>query len=334
MSEKMYEALEVCLQALETGADLEAALKRFPDVADEIRPLLEASTGARSLASADIPVEAMQRGRARVLGHAAEMREAGGGLRWPVIPFRRFAVALALALVVFLSGTGLVRASNGALPGDDLYPVKRAWEDVRLILVVDQESREGLEGEFEHERLEEVDELLREGRHETISFAGIVTQQDGDLWLVSGIPVQIVAASQLPAEPVGVGAAVTVDGHTNLDGFVEAERIELIESVGFLSPMEPVEIENELEAEGDERYEGEAEEGGEVEESELKDDSLSGKDYEDRSGESESDESDNSGSGSNDNGGEEEEESDHSGSGSNDNDHEEEEKEEEKEKDD
>jgi hypothetical protein len=48
---------------------------------------------------------------------------------------RRFAFALVLTLVFFFSGTGLVRASSSTLPGDNLYGVKRTWEDVRLLFV-------------------------------------------------------------------------------------------------------------------------------------------------------------------------------------------------------
>jgi hypothetical protein len=33
----------------------------------------------------------------------------------------------------FVSGTGLVRAAT-TLPGDNLYPVKRTWEDVLVLL--------------------------------------------------------------------------------------------------------------------------------------------------------------------------------------------------------
>ena len=50
MNERLYEALEVCLNALETGADIEAVLNLYPQFADELRPILETSIQARSLA--------------------------------------------------------------------------------------------------------------------------------------------------------------------------------------------------------------------------------------------------------------------------------------------
>ena len=39
----LYDALEICLQELEQGADIETALIRYPDLADELRPILELS---------------------------------------------------------------------------------------------------------------------------------------------------------------------------------------------------------------------------------------------------------------------------------------------------
>ena len=243
MNEKLYEALEVCLQAVETGADVESVLKRYPQMADELRPIFETSLQAQSLAVPSVPEDAMRRGRARVLQHAAEMRESTIKPRKSRFSFARLATSLVLALIFILSGTGLVRASNRAIPGDNLYPVKRTWEDMRLLLIFSPEGREELEDAFEQERLHEVDELLAEGRHETISFAGLVTEQNGDQWVVSGIPVQITPDSKLPAEPVTIGASIIVEGRTNLQGFVEADRVELLEPGISLPPFEPVEIE-------------------------------------------------------------------------------------------
>jgi len=241
MNEKLYEALEVCLQAIETGTDIESVLKRYPQMADELRPVLDASVQAHSLAAPSIPEAAMRRGRARVLQHAVGMRESARSPHRPIFSLPRLAASLALALIFILGGTGLVRASNEALPGDNLYPVKRSWEDMRLLLVFSPEGREELEDEFEQKRLHEINKLLAEGRHETITFAGLVAEQNGDQWVVSGIPVQITPDSKLPAEPVTVGASIMVEGRTNPQGFVEVERVEILEPGISLPPFEPAE---------------------------------------------------------------------------------------------
>ena len=248
MTEKLYEALEVCIRALETGADLESVLKLYPQLESDLRPILETMQKAQSISAPEIPSEVMRRGRARVLQHAAEMRESSA--RKPKrkhFSLTRFATSMALALAFLLGGTSMVSASNGALPGDNLYPVKRSWEAVRLWFAFSPEGREKLESEYEQERLNEVDELLNEGREEVIAFYGIVTAQDGAYWLVSGVPVQLTARTQLPANPVVVGAPVTVVGRTNAQGFIEAQMVGALEAGVSLPPLQPTEFENESE---------------------------------------------------------------------------------------
>ena len=263
MNEKLYDALEVCIKALETGADLEAVLRLYPQMADELRPILETMTRAQSLSATSIPEDAIRRGRARVLGHAAELREASRRSRGVGFVFRRFATSLALSFVLLLSVTGIVNASSGALPGDHLYPVKRTWEDVRLWFTFSPERREELESEYEQERLDEIDVLLGDGREETIAFYGIVTAQDGDYWLVSGVPVQITARTQLPADLVTVGVPVTVVGSTNAQGFIEAQMVGTLAPGVSLPPLEPSELKTGGDAESNEQ--GEQSEQGPIE---------------------------------------------------------------------
>ena len=245
MNDKLYEVLEICIRAIETGADLESVLKLYPQMEDELRPILETMQRAKSLSVPAIPEASIQRSRARVLKHAAEMRVSTPKPRRTRLMFTRFATSMALALVFLLGGTGIVGASSGALPGDNLYPVKRRWEEVRLLFAFSPEGREELESKYEQERLNEVDILLNEGREETIAFYGIVTAQNGDYWLVSGVPVQLTPKTQLPVAAVVVGAPVTVVGRTNGQGFIEAQMVGALESGVSLPPFQPTEFDDE-----------------------------------------------------------------------------------------
>ena len=244
MSERLFDALETCLQALEQGETIDAALARFPALAADLRPILETSLHARTLGGLPLPEGIQHRGRARLLQRAAEMREAKHAPRrsW-LVQFRPLAVALML-VVFFLSGTGLVRASSVTLPGDSLYPIKRTWEDVRLLFTFEKVQRVNLEMEYETERLGEIGELLAEGRIEPISFSGYVTAQTDSQWTVSGIPVAITAQTVLSGEPVTVGTAVTVYGMTTLAGSVEAHSINTVPA-GTPIPTPKPEDENE-----------------------------------------------------------------------------------------
>lgn len=245
----LYDVLEICLQELENGTDLEVVLEsvheQYPDLASELRPILKASVMAKAMAVPVPPSDVIRRGRVKLLQRASEMREQKTAPRKRMIPlFQRLAISLSLAAVFLASGTGLVGASSSALPGEHLYPVKRTWEDVRLFFAFNPESHEILEHTFENERLHEVNELFVKGKDETIQFAGVYTEVNGTLY-VSGIQVAILSTSILPAQPLLDGMAVMVIGHTNAQGFVDIESIQILPTGSVVPTGEPVE--NDLE---------------------------------------------------------------------------------------
>lgn len=228
----LYEALEVCLQELEQGADIDTALFRYPELASELRPVLEAAVNAKSMTVPAAAAELVRRNRSKVLQQAAQMREAEGRSpqrAWSAY-LRRVAVTLIVVLALFVSGTGLVRAASSTLPGDNLYPVKRTWEDVLELFTFNLEERVALEVEHENERLHELRELFAEGRSAEVDFSGLVTSQDGAEWIVSGVPVMVTAQTELRDGPIVIGSAVRVRGHARADGVVLAERIRRLSS--------------------------------------------------------------------------------------------------------
>ena len=226
----LYEALEICLQEVERGSDIEATLSHYPDLADELRPILEASVDARKMAVPAPSKEVVQRNRAKVLRHAAQMREAraDSSQRIWLASFRRLAVTLAVLAILFASGTGLVRAASNTLPGDNLYPVKRTWEDVLVAFTFNVQQRDALEVEHENERLHELQEVFAEGRSAEVDFAGSVTQQNGNEWVVSNVPVAVSSQTEIRGGSISIGSAVRVKGQTQANGVVSAERIELL----------------------------------------------------------------------------------------------------------
>lgn len=233
----LYDALEMCLKEVEQGVDVDTVLFRHPELADELRRILETSAKAKVMAVSAPSEDVVRRNRSKVLQHASELRErrSAPALRriWSV-PLRRALVTFMVVAVLFVSGTGLVRASSATLPGDNLYPVKRTWERLSLLLTFDAVDREALEFDHENERLRELSELLASGRSAKVDFAGYVTRQSGTEWRVSGITVFLSADTRLPDQPVAVGDAVRVRGQTQ-NGGVAAERIELVPS-GYKVP--------------------------------------------------------------------------------------------------
>lgn len=233
----LYDVLETCLQDIEAGADIESVLLQYPELADELRPILETSIQAREIAVPTPAPDVIRRNRAKLLQHAAQLREANvqTSRRFWSVPIRRALVSMAVIAALFMSGTGLVRAASTTLPGDNLYPVKRTWEDVLTTLTFNPDVRQALEIAHENERLEELYEIFADGRSASVDFAGLVTHQNGDLWLVSKIPVILSAQTDLRTQSIVVGDAVRVRGLTQTDGTVLAERVERL-SAGMPLP--------------------------------------------------------------------------------------------------
>jgi len=242
----LYDALEICLQMLERGGNVESCLARYPGLAEELRPILAAAVRARSATAKTIPVDVIRRSKSRVLQAAAEMREEKQAA---ILPFwrksgffgARFArlAATSVAMIVFLlsGGTGLVNASTRALPGDQLYPVKRSWEGVRLVFVIDQQKKNELENEFDHERVQEIEELYSEKRIAQVNFQGIVQEQKNNTWVIGGLNVRVEGETIYTGE-ILPGAAVQVVGETD-DEHIKARRIILLATPGVTASPFP-----------------------------------------------------------------------------------------------
>ncbi len=239
---ELADALEESLRALEKGQMVETVLMQHPGLESELRPLLEASVLARGARKLVVPGDVKRRGRARLLEHAAGLREAKRALPRRMIPiFPRTAVALGLVILLVLTSTGFVSASSGALPGEQLYPVKRTWEGVRLFFVFSPGEHDLLESEFDQERLNETDQLLGRKLTAPITFTGLVSRQADGQWLVSGIPVSVAAATFPTTSSISDGAPVMITGITRSDGTVQAQDVQLLQPGGLLPPFEPSE---------------------------------------------------------------------------------------------
>src|SRR5512138_3348876 len=239
---ELEDALENCLQAVERGASVDAALKRYPKLAADLGPLLHAASMARAASRVHVPLDVRRRGRSRLQQRAAEVEESRLSARRRIIPvLPRLALTSIIAAALVLTSTGLVSASSASLPGDQLYPVKRTWESVQLFFVFTPQQRDLMESSFEQERLDEISELLGRRQAESISFAGILGRQSAGQWVVSGIPVSVTSDTRLPAQAIAAGLPVIVSGITRPDGVVQAQQVQVLQPGASLPPLEPSE---------------------------------------------------------------------------------------------
>ncbi len=225
-STRLYDAFEVCLAAMGTGVDLETCLALYPDLAGELRPALQTAQNARLAASSQVPEGAMRRSRARMQSRAAELRSKRRVFGLPAAFPRLAMAALALVLAIFLSLNGLAVVSAKALPGDTLYPVKRAAENVRLQLAGSSENRLHIEEQYQQRRADEIRNLLSQGSMRSVSFEGLVEEADSQRLLIEGLPVEITPDTQVIGE-ILPGRLVEVEGSTQAGGWIEAHELHL-----------------------------------------------------------------------------------------------------------
>ena len=85
--------------------------------------------------------------------------------------FSTIAAVLFVFVVLFGGASATAYASQSALPGDALYPVKSSLEHTQISLANDAYNRALLHLEFAQRRLNEITELLSQGRTHDIEFA-------------------------------------------------------------------------------------------------------------------------------------------------------------------
>jgi hypothetical protein len=254
MNSRNIDALEKCIKLMQAGVTLEDCIKNYPDLTPEVREILKTTKNVMNLKEEQVPVEIMNRNRIQLLSHAKllisndEQGKSGPGFYRSVMGIRRtllkllllrpFVWRLALAIVVMalliIFSRGLVITSAKSLPGDSLYPIKIAVEDISVYLVRYREVQQGYENNYNWQRVDEIKRLIELKRIQRISFEGILESQSDTNWVVSGVSVMLQADTTFVsgAEKAGsfkVGSVVEVEGITNLAGGVTANEIHLRE---------------------------------------------------------------------------------------------------------
>jgi hypothetical protein len=253
--DELLAALDACLASLEEGASLDSVLAGHPALAAELRPLLLAAQSAGAGAELSrVPVGAQAESRSQFLagaglrGGAADRRPAivpAGGQGWwsrlrSPLNSRQWAGSslLARAVTIILvvaaglgAGTyGAVAASAQSLPGDALYGVKRAVENTQLMLAPDEQTRAGLQAEFDGRRVREAQAVANQGRQVPVEFTGTLVSMDGaqsQHWIVSGVAVVVGPQVPVDGEPV-IGAQVRIQGAVATVGVVQAQRVTVL----------------------------------------------------------------------------------------------------------
>jgi hypothetical protein len=234
MDEKRYDALEQALTQLESGSELEDIQSAYPDLTAE----LETAVMAKSISQEEIPPGAASRSRTRILARADQLRRDIQPRRLLFNRVPRFTISFIIIAVLLLSSGGLVVASAQAIPGDQLYGVKRTLETVRLGLAVNPQSHQHIEELYQSRRVDEVQRLLELGRPEMVEFYGVVEEQTDVYWMISGIEVKLGPETVLIGD-ILPGMTVEVEGATQPEGIVLASEIHL-QTFAFIGIVESI----------------------------------------------------------------------------------------------
>ena len=169
------ELLDQCISAVRRQeCTVEACLAAHPAVQSDLEPLLRLSARLQSAQSLRAPVAARVaiQQRLQALPVMPPPRRSlipvflSASGRRQARPRLNLAPLLAALLLVVLLGSslGIVAASAQSLPGDFLYPVKRAQESLALNFALDEVYRADLRLEFASRRIDEAVTLSQTNR--------------------------------------------------------------------------------------------------------------------------------------------------------------------------
>jgi hypothetical protein len=169
---ELADILNECLDRLTGGESLQDCLGSYPQMAEELRPLLETAMAARKVI--DIEPDPQYKARARYeIGVA--MREAATRKRRSFFSWQgRWAVSVAsLLLVLLMTGGSVAVAAGKSMPDSGLYPVKLAIEQVLLRLSPSAGAQAELLARMADSRVTEIVYLAQNGNAAQIETAAL-----------------------------------------------------------------------------------------------------------------------------------------------------------------
>lgn len=225
MSAKFSEALNDCLERLKRGESVYACLRRYPDLADELEPLLQVAVATMRAAESAAPgasAKARNFARfsealdARARASAASAPSRGRRWRLPSLGFalpaplaRPMVMAALLCAAVFATGVGATAASSGSVPGEPLYWVKTARESIEQRIPRSDVGRASYQARLAHARADEASALMSRGSFP--AAYGVIKRMNGHLDRSArhaGVTIVVTPVEmQRPAPKIGARSA-------------------------------------------------------------------------------------------------------------------------------
>lgn len=167
--------LDLSLAELKKGVPLDEVLAKYPAHAGELKPLLLLAVRLEEAPKPEPAPNAVYLALIEAGKALPEQKESAARFlpSWLLRPQFVFARAMALILIFALLGWSTIEVSAGALPGDLLYPVKLAAEQITLALTIKPEGKAELRLTFSEQRMRE---LLARYRKDGRIDAGLIKE--------------------------------------------------------------------------------------------------------------------------------------------------------------
>nr|HID14180.1 hypothetical protein [Anaerolineae bacterium] len=242
---KVAQIVDRCIGDVLAGhVTLEECIARHPKLADELKTVLPVAVLIRSVQHPAMPPQAKQAGLYKLLSATpapGQSRARPRSLQRIAVPRRplsqrwlqRAAAMAALVLTLSVGSVGVALAAESSLPGDILYPVKTAREQLWLHFTP-SDRQAALHLTLAERRLAEIEALAAQGEEVPLSVvealqtetmivaAEVISGTDTDLALAQRLadlatathPVLLrVAASAPPAAQAGLARALAASEH-------------------------------------------------------------------------------------------------------------------------
>jgi hypothetical protein len=225
------EELEEALRLLREGAPLEAVAARYPELAPALRAayLLERARPPGPSLRAELA------SRAAFLRRAEELRAARRPWAGILFGWLRYARAGAVLAGILLIAGMLHLLAQQSLPGDPLYGLKRAEEQVWLALTLDPVERRLVEETLAARRWEEYRALAQRRGSGTVTWEGRIEGIEGTTWRIGGIPVEVFPETEIVG-PVALDQRAMVTAFLGPEGRLSALRIQAIPEAPTWTP--------------------------------------------------------------------------------------------------
>jgi len=163
--------LDECLDRLFRGETVDQCLRSYPGQVKELEPLLR--TAAAVKGAVTVSPDAVFRARAREEFHAS-LQEMADRKGFHFFSLRAWTTAvLAVVLAVVLLGSGTMAAAGNSMPGEPLYPVKLAKEQVQLTLTFSEIGKAELYSNLVDKRVNEIVYLAGKGDSEQVALTAL-----------------------------------------------------------------------------------------------------------------------------------------------------------------